>query len=87
MRSALLDPSVFGFDYDKACGDPVYGVRIQFHRDSDQVDVLLCFKCVFLGVYRSGKAIGGEDVDDARPQLVSIVKELFPDDEVIQSLR
>ncbi len=86
LRAVLLDESTYGWEYAKGC-IPDYGVRIQFQHDSDEVDVLLCFECNILLVYHNGKAVGGEDFDDGRPQLVEIAKAVFPDDEVIQSLK
>ena len=86
LHAVLLDKSTYGWDYAKGC-IPDYGVRIQFQHDSHEVDVLLCFECDILSVYHNGKAVGGEDFDDGRPQLVKIVKTVFPDDQVIQSLK
>jgi len=85
LRGALLDTSSYLWNIGKLC-EPDYGVRIQFQHNTDKVDVLLCFQCDVLGVYHNGKAVARKDFDPARPQLVLIVKELFPDDEAIQSL-
>ena len=86
LRAVLLDKSTYGWDFAKGC-IPDYGVRIQFQHDSQEVDILLCFECDILLVYQNGKVVGGEDFDDGRPQLVEIVKTVFPHDEAIQSLK
>ena len=85
LRTLLLDPSSYDWETAKGC-EPDYGVRIQFQHDTDEVDVLLCFACDILAVYHNGTIVGGEDFDEIRSQLVAIVKDLFPDDEAIQSL-
>lgn len=85
LKELLLDQSTYGWDYAKSC-EPNYGVRVQFKSNGDHVDVLFCFQCEILAVYRDGKVVGGEDFDNAHHQLVSIVKQLFPNDELIQSL-
>jgi hypothetical protein len=84
--TALRSPSSYGFDYAKACGWPIYGARLSFERDSDRVDVYLCFKCNVLTVCRDERIVGGEDFDDIRPVLVRTVKACFPQDGVIQAL-
>jgi hypothetical protein len=86
LRKVLLNPATYGWGFTKSCL-PDYGVRLEFQHDSDKVDVLLCFDCDVLAVYHNGKAVGGEDFDTGRSAILSIVKELFPDDGAIQSLK
>lgn len=57
---------------------PSYGVRIRFYAGADEIDVLLCFHCNLLAVYRNGVLTGGEGFDFIRPVLVRTVKSLFP---------
>ena len=85
LRELLLDPAIYGWDTAKGC-IPDFGVRIQFQRESDTVDVLLCFECDILTVFHIGKYVGGEDFDEAHSEFVAILKGLFKDDEVIQGL-
>ena len=85
LRMLLFDEKTYGWDYAKGCM-PHYGVRIQFVKDNQRVDVLFCFDCDILTVYYNGKVIGGEDFDDARPRLVELMKKIFPNDDVIQSM-
>ena len=86
LKDLILSPSVYGWEYVKACGEPEYGVRFQFQHMEEDVDVLVCFKCDHVGVYRNGLWVSGEDCDDARDDLLGIVKPLFPNDPSIQSL-
>ena len=87
LRDILMDDEVYLWDVKKSCGEPNYGVRFQFQKGSDSVDVLICFDCDMLGVYHNGQAVDYEDCDLVRAQLIAISKELFPDDPVIQSLK
>jgi hypothetical protein len=85
LRNLLLDRTAYEWDSAKGC-IPDYGVRIQFQREGDEVDVLLCFECDVLAVYHNGQDVGGEDFDNISSQLAAIVKELFPNDAAIQAL-
>lgn len=85
LQDILLDSSTYYWEAAKAC-DPNFGVRIHYQNGDDEFDILLCFQCDILAVYKNGKAVGGEDFDSARSRLVKIVQELFPDDDTIQSL-
>ena len=82
----LLDPDSYLWDAAKGC-EPVYGVRLEFVQGETTVDVAFCFDCDILSVYTQGKAVGGEDFDNIRPQLVGIMQKIFPKDEAIQSLK
>ncbi|MGC1272412.1 MAG: hypothetical protein WBC44_01800 [Planctomycetaceae bacterium] len=86
VARSLLSYDSYEWDSAKGCL-PIYGVRLSFARGDDRVDVLLCFQCDVLLVYRNGKITGGEDFDAIRPVLVRTVKPLFPDDEVVQGLK
>lgn len=87
-RSVLTDPRYYFFDDSiaKACGDPVYGVRICFKEGEREIDVNLCFMCDDLAVTADDKEVGWAEFGRARPDLVRICKELFPKDAEIQRL-
>ena len=85
FRSTLLDVSSYEWDSVKGC-IPTPGVRIQFKKGVEVVDVLFCFECDILAVCYNGVMVGGKDFDNARGTLLSVVKELFPDDLAIQQL-
>ena len=85
LRAILLDTSTYQWDSAKACL-PNFGVRIQFKSGSEVVDVLFCFECDILAVYYNGVQMGGEDFDDAREAILSVIRKLFPDDADIQML-
>ena len=88
LRTVLLDPSAYvGPDGPKKGCYPDFGVRIQFEEEKDAVDVLICFQCDILAVYHNGNLAGGGDFAPGRSKLLAVVKELFPDDDAIRSLR
>ena len=82
----LVDVDSYLWDTAKGC-EPIFGVRLEFTQGDKTADVFLCFECDILSVYYQGKPVGGEDFDRIQPQLVGIVKQIFPDDETIQSLK
>ena len=49
-------------------------------------DLVLCFACDELMIFRHGRRVGMEDFDSARPRLLALVRRLFPDDAKIQAL-
>jgi hypothetical protein len=87
MSKALLSPETYGWDYVKACGRPVYGVKLSFFQETERVDIYFCFKCLTLAVVRDDQVFGGEDFDNAEQAFVKAVKALFPDDPEIQAIR
>ena len=58
-----------------------------FEKGADTVDVLFCFQCDILVVYHHDEDVGGEDFDPVRPTLISVMKQTFVDDDVIQGLQ
>lgn len=86
VSAALMSSDTYGWDYAKACGDPIYGVKLSFFQGNDRVDVYFCFLCDFLAVARNGQTFDGEDFDDARAVFVEAAKQAFPDDPTIQKL-
>ena len=71
---------------------PNYGVLLTFRGSDGAVSIALCFECDLFGVFWSGRGKefrvnAEEDLDVIRPQLVALVKRLFPRDATIQSLK
>ena len=69
---------------------PLPGVKVQFKRGPTTIEAYLCFECLMLAYYGPG-ALGDQEVwgdfDPMAPALKGIVKKLFPNDPVIQSLK
>lgn len=87
LQATLLAPQTYQWDAAKACGYPVYGVKLSFFRDGERVDVYICFKCLVLRVVRNDQLLGGADFDHGQQAFVDAVKELFPADAEIQAIR
>jgi hypothetical protein len=86
LKKILLDPRSYDFASAKGCM-PLYGVRLRFEDAAGKiVDVLLCFQCKTLAVYRDDLEVGGEDFDSVSQELAELMKELFPDDPAIAEL-
>lgn len=81
----LVAPSTYLWNMGRTCEiDP--GVRLRFTKGGQAVDIMLCFKCGELWVWRNGKHVGGGYFDPGRARLASLMKQIFPNDKVIQSL-
>ena len=85
LLSVLLDPTTYEWEYSKGC-IVTPGVKLTFQSDGRQVDILFCFECDILSVYRDGKLVSSGNFDFGRRQLVDLLKANFPDDQLIQSL-
>jgi len=86
LSSALTSPRSYLWGVGKGCGQPTPGVRLSFVRGRDRVDVLLCFRCNILMIYRGGRYTGGGSFDPIREPLARSAKALFPDDPAIQAI-
>jgi len=85
LKSALLDPESYLLGSTKACTfDP--GVRVSLHHASDEIDILFCFSCDQLNVYRNCTLVGGKDFDPGRAKFVAFAKRTFPNDPIIQAI-
>ena len=85
LLSVLRDPKTYEWEYVKGC-IVTPGVKLKFQSDGHQVDVLFCFECDILSVYRDGQYVSGGNFDFGRPQLVDLLTANFPNDPLIQSL-
>ncbi len=86
VSETLTSTRPHGVEAARGCS-PRFGVRFSFHGAHDSLDVLFCFECNILWVFRNGSRTGGEGFDYVRPNFVRAVKSLFPGDEEIQDLR
>jgi hypothetical protein len=85
LAAILKSPATYDWDSSKGCiFDP--GVMFRFIGEESSTEVVFCFSCNELQVYRNGQRGKGEDFDNARGRLASIMKRVFPDDEEIQKL-
>ena len=85
LSTLLSDAATY--DWRRTKSDPYLPtIGLRFTRDVSRVDIALDFTSNMLTIHRHGKRISVEDFDDARPQLLTIVKALFPDDEDVQAI-
>jgi len=83
----FLDETCYGFDFEQGC-EFTPGLGLRFARGVDHVDVLVCFECNEWQFEHDGRVVGEEfHRKRARAVLVSIARELFPNDAVIRRLR
>lgn len=85
LQLALLANDSYMWDVAKGC-EPDYGVRVEFSRGVERVDILFCFGCSQLQIYRNGKSVSGEDFDPIEKKLINIAQRIFPEDQAIQEL-
>ena len=83
---ALILRNVRSYEWDggKGCFEP--GVAVRFTGKSSTTEVIFCFKCDRLEIFRRDKRIGQEEFDNARRPLVAIMKRVFPNDDAIRNL-
>lgn len=86
LQAVLPKWSSYGWDNAKAC-IPTYGVKLDFTRGNDHLQVLICFECDILSCWLNGQLAGGGDFDPIRTDLVHIVQSIFPNDAEIQALK
>ena len=73
------------------CGT-LYGVRFDFHKGDKSVSILLCLTCAEAGVVTNPgdlTQMRSEHIELKKvfPELLSIIKELAPNNAVIQGLK
>ena len=67
---------------------PIYGIRLRFVGQSDSVDVLLCMNWdILMFAFKKEQKYEERDFDPSRPQIVRLLKQVFPNDNVVQSLK
>ena len=62
------------------------GLAFRFYKGKEKLDILVCFQCDEIKFYHNEKVLGQADIDPARKALVTLSKELFPKDKIIQLL-
>jgi hypothetical protein len=86
LAKILANPGTYSFDIAKGC-EFLPGVALRTTAGKQEVVILLCFGCDELAIYVGGRRVGQEDFDNARGKLVTLVKEIFPKDDEVQSLK
>jgi hypothetical protein len=85
ISAGLLDPKSYQWHEVFLCS-PTYDVRLTFFRADAHVDVLFCFECGVLLTFSNEHPVGGEPFSYAHDVFADAMKELFPNDEQIQTI-
>jgi hypothetical protein len=92
IREVFAQESTYGWELGTLCA-PIYGVIFTARSGQSTVRIALCFDCYLVGVYDSADGtampVNRENnfVWPASRSLVSLVKDLFPNDSDMQSLK
>jgi hypothetical protein len=85
LSALVLSPGTYDWARVKKMNwTPRVGVR--FANEADRVDVVFCMDSDQVLVFRGPEFVLNEDTDAARPQLVALLKRLFPDEPYVQAL-
>jgi hypothetical protein len=87
IQESLLHWSSYDWDDDPVGCILLYGVRLDFTRGNDRLQIMICFECDILSCWLNGQLAGGGDFDPIHAELVRIVKAIFPSDAEIQALK
>ena len=68
----------------KPCGGFLPGIDVRFTREGVPVDVLLCYRCGEISIWRAGQGVQAGDFGD--PRFVEFAKRVFPHDPEIRRL-
>lgn len=85
LADVLTSDATYLWDVAKACAF-MPGVLVRYE-GTERIDVLLCFSCDELAIYRNGKLLNREDFDPRRKDLVRVVQRLFPADPALAKLK
>jgi len=86
LSGILISDGTYGWDIWKPCM-PVYGVRLVFQKKEISIPLDFCFDCDILRVVRPSNYDVVEDFDSAREGFLSIFKQVFPRDRMIQRIK
>ena len=91
VAEILSSAGTYSWGVQYMCGT-LYGVRFDFHKGDKSVSILLCLNCAEAGVVTNPgdlKQMRSEHIELKKvfPELLSIIKELAPNNAVIQGLK
>lgn len=86
LADVLLQDGTYDWDRAKGC-EFLPGLAIRETRGATVVDVLVCFSCDEIAVWKNGVKTGGEDVDSRRSDLIALARRIFPGDAKFRALR
>jgi len=86
IMDQLADARNYGWVAARKGCLPSPGIALKLISNDDEMTVVFCFACNILVFYESDAKIGGGDFDMMRPQIVEILKSLYPKNKLIQGL-
>jgi hypothetical protein len=86
LLQILLDPESYDWENQKSC-IVTPGVRVSFHDSSHLVEIVFCFECDILVVYRDNEFMSTGNFDYAHGALVEWLQREYPKNQMIQELR
>ena len=86
LLEILLDPESFDWENQKSC-IVTPGVKVSFQDSSHLVEIVFCFECDILVVYRDNELMSTGNFDYVHGALVEWLQREFPENPIIQELR
>jgi len=86
IKETLSDARHYGWVAARKGCIPSPGIVLRLVGDQREMSVVFCFACNLLVFYESGTKLGGEDFDMMRPQFVTVLKALYPKNDLVQGL-
>ncbi|AFM12469.1 hypothetical protein [Turneriella parva] len=86
LQSVVFDVNVYDFNSSKRCLFSPY-IGFIFEKGGKQSHALFCFTCNEVSYGRDGKQGNLEDFDPARKEILSLARELFPNDAKLAAIK
>jgi hypothetical protein len=86
LIATIMDPALYEWQDAKSCL-PRPGIRFQFHRGGEVVDMPVCLECAIFMVDYKGKPVGGQNCDAAVTKLLDLAVRLFPKDASLAEMK
>lgn len=84
LSELLRNPQSYDWKSKSKPCEPTPEIAVRFTRNASNLDVMFCFECGILIVYRDGRWVGTKDFEDSHADFVVIMKQAFPNDKLVQ---
>lgn len=85
LQNVIFNAKTYDFIHSKRCPFTPY-VGFIFEKTGKQAHALFCFACNEVSFGRDGKQGNLEDFDAARQEILSLAREIFPEDALLKKL-
>ena len=86
ILNLLKSPTSYSWDAGRKACIIVPGMRLKLTAGKEDLDILFCFDCGIMVVFKDGIDVAGADFDPAERRFAAIFKALYPQDAEIQGL-